>query len=358
MSIKITLLEKPSGLKPAIHGMRNPKNSWARSDSYETHIENPETSNEAPFEFFVGEKDLELMKSLARGGSVHAKYRRFINVYLDLEAPLYWWKEFDTYRVGEAPHPTDLEMNSCSTMHKITEKEFTLADFATEHLLDETLTANIVLANGEKAQQGVSALGVLNLTICILNYYRKKYIEAEDSTTAKIYWWQLIQLLPSSYIQKRTLMLNYETLSNMYESRHDHKQDEWRIFCQFIETLPYSEIITGDLPPVTLDPVNAPKTGKKKTKDTDVHHVSPHTPAENILVGRIDKMLKKGMKPAAIAEAVKQPVEKVREVIKICKDADKRRAEIKKLHKKGVSTKDIAKKFGLSESTVRRTLRG
>lgn len=300
MSIKITLLEKPSGFKPAIHGMRNPKNSWARSDSYETHVEDTKTGNTAPFEFFVGEKDLELMKSLAKGGSVHAKYRRFINIYIDVEAPLYWWKEFDTYRVGEAPHPTDLEMNSCSTMHKITEKEFTMDDFAHEHLLDDILGASVTMENGENGVHGVSALGVLNLTICLLNYYRKRYLETKD----KVYWWQLIQLLPSSYIQKRTLMLNYETLANMYESRHDHKQDEWRIFCQFIETLPYSEIITGDMPPVKLDILEVKDASKKRTP------------------------------------------------------TEKRRADIKKLHKKGASVKDIAKKLDISESTVRRALKG
>lgn len=351
MSIKITPLEKPSGFKPAIHGMRNPKNSWDRSDSYETFVEDEKTGNSAPFEFFVGEKDLELMKSLAKGGSVHAKYRRFINIYIDVEAPLYWWKEFDTYRVGEVPHPTDLEMNSCSTMHKITAKEFTMDDFAHEHLLDEVLTAHVTLANGEKVDQGVSALGILNLTICLLNYYREKFVEADDAATAKEYWWQLIQLLPSSYLQKRTLMINYETLANMYVSRHDHKQDEWRIFCKFIEELPYSEIITGDLPPVVLE--SGSKTEKKSTDAPKFK-----SPADNILIGRVDKMLKSGMKPKVISEAVKQPVEKVREIMKVCKAADKRRADIKKLHGKGMSTKDISLKLGVSESTVRRTLKG
>lgn len=343
MSIQITLLEKPSGLKPAIHGMRNPKNSWDRSDSYETHVEDAHTGVTAPFEFFVGDKDLELMMALAKGGSVHAKYRRFINIYVDVEAPLYWWKEFDTYRVGEAPHPTDMEMNSCSTMHKITEKEFTRNDFACEYLLDETLVANVVMENGEKASQGVSALGVLNLTICLLNYYRQKFIETKD----KIYWWQLIQLLPSSYIQKRTLMLNYETLANMYASRHDHKQDEWRLFCRFIEGLPYSEIITGDLPPVELP---QPTEATKK-------RIDGKTLANNILVGRVNRLLKEGMKPKEIAEKVKQPTEKIREIIKTCKEADKRRKAIRDYHKKGTAVKDIAARYGISESTVRRILK-
>lgn len=343
MSIQITLLEKPSGLKPAIHGMRNPKNSWNRSDSYETFVEDAKTGVTAPCGFFVGDKDLELMKSLAKGGSVHAKYRRFINVYIDVEAPLYWWKEFDTYRVGEAPHPTDMEMNSCSTMHKITEKEFTIADFAHEYLLDEILTANITMKNGEKAYQGVSALGIMGLTISLLNYYRQKFIETKD----KIYWWQLIQLLPSSYIQKRTLMLNYETLANMYFSRHDHKQDEWRVFCKFVEGLPYSEIITGNLPPVELP---QPTEATKK-------HIDGKTLANNILVGRVNRLLKEGMKPKAIAEATKQPLEKIQEAIKTCKAADKRRKAIRDYYKKGTAVKDIAARYGISESTVRRVLK-
>lgn len=200
------------GWEPAIRGMRNPMNSWGRGDSY---IYNDGTA-------YLGENDLKLMTDLAKGGSVHAKYRRMIDVYLDIAAPLYWWKEFDTYRVGVAPNPTDIEMNSCSTMHKIHEEEFTLEDFSHEHL-DEP------------------SIDVLLIIIACLNTNRDNFIRKPHR---KDYWWQMIQLLPTSYNQKRTVKLNYEVLSNIYIHRKDHKLDEWRVFCKWIETLPYSEIIT------------------------------------------------------------------------------------------------------------------
>lgn len=200
------------GLKHAIRGMRNPLNSWDMSD---TDI--------SPYKKHVGPKDFELMMKLAAGGPVHAKYRRMIIVYVDITAPLYWWKEFDTYRVGVVPNPSDIEMNSCSTMHKIHAKEFTFNDFSVEHL------------------QGFSAsVNMMEVTITGLNYYRQKYLETKD----KNYWWQLIQLLPTSYNQKRTVMLNYEVLSNIYESRKSHKLDEWRELCSWITELPCSEVIT------------------------------------------------------------------------------------------------------------------
>ena len=198
-----------SGWKAAIRGMRNPMNSWKLSDSYETHIEDPQTLETAPYAFFVGEKDLKLMKTLCVSGSDHRKFLRFINVTLDITAPLYWWKEFDTYKVGTVA-------NSCSTMHKIHAKEFTIDDFSHEHLGGEFLES-------------------LNLTIAILNRSRKKHLDSK----AKQFWWQMIQLLPSSYNQRRTVQLNYEVLLNMYHARKNHKLDEWVEFCKWIEELPY-----------------------------------------------------------------------------------------------------------------------
>ena len=171
----------------------------------------------------LGADDYNLMKKLRDGGPVHAKYRRMITVYLDIIAPLYWWKEFDTYKVGTVA-------NSCSTMHKIAAKEFTMEDFSCEHLMSKAQVYN-----------GYVSTSVLECTIGALNEFRKLYLETKD----KKYWLQMIQLLPSSYNQKRTVMLNYEVLSNIYKSRKDHKLDEWHTFCHWIDELPYSELITG-----------------------------------------------------------------------------------------------------------------
>lgn len=209
------------GWEHAIRGMRNPMNSWERSDSFWTYIEDPETLQTANFEFFVGDVDKELMQKLANGGPVHAKYRRMIVVYLDIIAPLYWWKEFDTYKVGTV-------VNSCSTMHKIHSKEFELDDFSYDHL-DEL------------------SISILERVISNLNFNREMFVNYDSykggKPEKKSLWWQMIQLLPSSYNQKRTVMLNYETLSNIYEHRKDHKLDEWRELCKWIETLPHSDII-------------------------------------------------------------------------------------------------------------------
>lgn len=239
------------GWEAAIRGMRNPMNSWTNSDS--VFIEDGEyhdilgnsgptnitvTDSETYFE--IGSNDFALMTKLANGGSVHAKYRRMIIVYVDITAPLYWWKEFDTYKVGTVA-------NSCSTMHKIHEKEFTLDDFSHEHLL------------GEPGYGILPPLSVLKTTIDTLNAYRSAYISTNTKPTrnyqalseeccAKLkngLWWQMIQLLPSSYNQKRTVMLNYEVLAGIYPMRKNHKLDEWRDFCNWIEQLPYSEIIIG-----------------------------------------------------------------------------------------------------------------
>ena len=213
------------GWDAAIRGMRNPMNSWDKSDSYKTHIEDPETLQTADFEFFVGDNDHDLMMRLAKGGSVHAKYRRMITVTCDITAPLYWWKEFDTYKVGTVA-------NSCSTMHKIHAKEFTLDDFSCEHLW------------GDREDRDVDEpIGILNIVIDTLNQYRSDYVDLDMED--KSFWYQMIQLLPSSYNQKRTVLMNYEMLANAFKWRKDHKLDEWHTFCDWIRGLPYSEIITG-----------------------------------------------------------------------------------------------------------------
>ena len=226
------------GWEHAVRGMRNPLNSWSRSDSEFITSDGDHhdiCGNSGPWygedgwcETLIGPNDHDLMMRLAKNGSVHAKYRRMITVYLDITAPLYWWKEFDTYKVGTVA-------NSCSTMHKIHEKEFTLEDFSTEHLIKEVYGDDYMIFGL------YNPLWVLEHIIKCLNINRENYIKTKD----KKYWWQMIQLLPSSYNQKRTVMLNYETLANMYKYRKDHKLDEWRTFCHFIEELPYSEIITG-----------------------------------------------------------------------------------------------------------------
>ena len=225
--------EEIVGWESAIIGMRNPMNSWDKSDSwygcgseFDDHLE-PEDcdmDNCRSCHFCIGKNDLDLMKRLAKAGTDHRKFMRMIVVYVDVTAPLYWWKEFDTYKVGTV-------RNSCSTMHKITEKEFTLDDFSHEHLLTSDIS-----------EKGTS-LGLMKDIIDLLNTYREEYLNSKD----KIYWWQLIQLLPSSYNQRATLMLNYEVLANIYHSRKNHKLDCWVDFCKWIETLPYAkELICND----------------------------------------------------------------------------------------------------------------
>lgn len=198
------------GWESAIRGMRNPMNSWDKSDSGQNI-----TPSGIMWGFSIGNDDLALMKKLSKAGTDHRKFMRMITVYVDITAPLYWWKEADTYKVGTV-------RNSCSTMHKITEKEFTLDDFSHEHLMTYYVDYLIDIVH-------------------ILNDARTNYLKTKD----KKYWWQIIQLLPSSYNQRATLMLNYEVLANMYHSRKNHKLDEWIDFCKWIETLPYSELITG-----------------------------------------------------------------------------------------------------------------
>jgi len=246
---------KVVGFEPTIRGMRNPMNSWEKSDTLFCDYDGDSytiNGDMAPIDsgfegcggeyYIVGPNDLDLMKRLAAGGPVHAKYRRMIVVYVDITAPLYWWKEFDTYKVGTVA-------NSCSTMHKIHAKEFELDDFSHEHIIDfwgvtvKSLNMGkfdfddqpiIVLGDGDHF---VSPYGILKFTISMLNRCRELYLETKD----KKYWWQMIQLLPSSYNQKRTVMLNYEVLHNIYHSRKDHKLDEWHSFCDWIKELPYAD---------------------------------------------------------------------------------------------------------------------
>lgn len=207
------------GYGTAIRGMRNPMNSWDKSDSTWCYKDGNEVID-------IGPNDLGLMKRLVKAGTDHSKFMRMINVSLDIVAPLYWWKEFDTYKVGTVA-------NSCSTMHKIAAKNFTLDDFSHEHLISDS--------DKELAWGDWIPLFWLEHLIRILNENRMKYI----NTGNELYWWQMIQLLPSSYNQRRTVTLNYAVLRNMYKARKIHKLDEWREFCKWIETLPYSELITG-----------------------------------------------------------------------------------------------------------------
>lgn len=204
------------GWEHAIRGMRNPKNSWDRSDSKFSVCECEQWPHDVKKSLEnIGSNDHKLMMNLADGGPVHAKYRRMITVYVDITAPLYWWKEFDTYKVGTVA-------NSCSTMHKIHDKEFTLDDFSCEHLNALSLDAFRHIVN-------------------YLNAARNAYNYTKDKET----WYKMIQLLPSSYNQKRTVMLNYEVLVGIYKWRRNHKLDEWHTFCDWIEELPYSELITA-----------------------------------------------------------------------------------------------------------------
>ena len=245
------------GWEPAIRGMRNPMNSWEKSDShYECH-EYDKLSDDDKNVYLIdgyvpGPNDYQLMTQLRNAGTDHRKFMRMITVYVDITAPLYWWKEFDTYKVGTVA-------NSCSTMHKIADKEFTLEDFSIEHLFDENslppyeeridiehcepLAA--IDVNGQRCYY--TPKNFMNMMCNVLNHFRELYITCLNELVPekKAYWWQMIQLLPSSYNQRRTVMLNYEVLANIYKSRKNHKLDEWHTFCDWIENLPYNEFITG-----------------------------------------------------------------------------------------------------------------
>ena len=222
------------GWETAIRGMRNPMNSWAKSDTFffcpsQGDIRKIGEGPNLELMSEIGPNDANLMMKLRNAGTDHRKFMRMITVYMDITAPLYWWKEYDTYKVGTVA-------NSCSTMHKISAKEFTLDDFSHEHL-------------------SYRSIHLLSDIIGALNDYRyihldntagDSYVEEDGRVIKeKDAWWQMIQLLPSSYNQRRTVMLNYEVLANMYKSRKNHKLDEWRTFCEYIKAFPYSELITG-----------------------------------------------------------------------------------------------------------------
>ena len=232
IKLEHTVLPSPEQMKFIIEGMRNPMNSWDKSDSYENFEVDydKETGAEVHYPYYrVGAGDISLMKRLSKAGTDHRKFMRMMPVYIRITAPLYWWKEADTYKIGTVA-------NSCSTMHKIQEKEFTTDDFSCEHLdrFVEDTSGDIAPVWDFKRP--------MEYSIEMLNKARNLYLETKD----KKYWWQMIQLLPSSYNQTRNVMLNYEVLANIYTSRKNHKLDEWKEFCKWIKTLPYSELITQE----------------------------------------------------------------------------------------------------------------
>ena len=250
------VLPSPQQWMAVVRGMRNPMNSWDKSDSYITKVVETETANSAYHEFFMGEEDHKLAMKLAKAGKDHRKFMRMIPVFVDIVAPLYWWKEFDTYKVGTVA-------NSCSTMHTIHKKEFTREDFSWENLDAESRDC-------------------LDDTIRLLNRRRDDYNFTKD----KRYWDDIIQLLPSSYEQRRTVTLNYEVLSNMYHARKNHKLQEWRELCKWIESLPYSELITCGGKPKILYECDGYACGEKCpnlecTYTEDVTHaINFHTEGE------------------------------------------------------------------------------
>lgn len=246
--IKLENIVLPSAdqWKAIIFGARNPLNSWDRSDSF--CVPTPDNCNGChdynkcsyifeqdgkSYRSSIGPNDLNLIIRLRNAGTDHRKFMRMITVYVDVIAPLYWWKEFDTYKVGTVA-------NSCSTMHKIAAKEFTMEDFSCEHLYAEDDIDGMYYST--TAEEEFTSTDVLKVVIEALNNYREMYLSTKD----KKYWWQMIQLLPSSYNQRRTVMLNYEVLANIYKSRRNHKLNEWHVFCDWIEGLPYGQLITGE----------------------------------------------------------------------------------------------------------------
>lgn len=262
INLEHVVLASPEQMEFVIEGMRNPMNSWAKSDS-RTCRQDGSFCMECGHKnnYCLGENDHTLMQKLSDAGTEHRKYMRMIPVYVRITAPLYWWKEFDTYKVGTVA-------NSCSTMHKIQEREFTLEDFSTDQLyyVDQEMDDYIEATEGRNRLACVNPMHLMNEVVGTLNYYRKlwmscdKALKANESYGAnpeeqrkrikvaqKKYWWQMIQLLPSSYNQTRNVMLNYEVLANIYRQRKNHKLDEWRELCKWIESLPYSELITSEV---------------------------------------------------------------------------------------------------------------
>ena len=255
IKLENVVLASPEQMEFIIEGMRNPMNSWEKSDSgtclktlpcHSCHENRNDCKKNIETGFILGENDQSLMQRLSNAGTEHRKYMRMMPVYVRITAPLYWWKEFDTYKVGTVA-------NSCSTMHKIAEKEFTLEDFSTEHLLNindsgASFDYSCIVRNPENKNELIegelvsASIECIKLTIDVLNTYRYRFLKTKNKT----FWWQMIQLLPSPYNQTRNVMLNYEVLANIYRQRHGHKLDEWREVCKWIESLPYSELITGN----------------------------------------------------------------------------------------------------------------
>jgi hypothetical protein len=229
IKLENVVLASPEQMDFIIEGMRNPMNSWGKSDS---EIAYESWHDMSGGRYILGHNDHSLMRRLSKAGTDHRKYMRMMPVYVRITAPLYWWKEFDTYKVGTVA-------NSCSTMHKIQAKEFTLEDFSCDHLLCGSVLDDVPNNDGKWVRFNGS--DCLKDTIYMLNKARELYLQTKD----KRFWWQMIQLLPSSYNQTRNVMMNYEVLANIYKSRKNHKLDEWRELCEWIEGLPYSELITG-----------------------------------------------------------------------------------------------------------------
>lgn len=267
IKLENVVLASPEQMNFIIEGMRNPMNSWDKSDSTRcagyafcqcNECEYPDRCMDNG-DFYLGDNDHNLMQRLSNAGTDHRKFMRMMPVYVRITAPLYWWKEFDTYKVGTVA-------NSCSTMHKIQEKEFTLEDFSTEQLyyVDQEMEDYLEANEDSDHLACVNPMHLMNEVVGTLNYYRNHWMSCDKALKAnefygtnpeeqrkrikkaqKKYWWQMIQLLPSSYNQTRNVMMNYEVLANIYKSRRNHKLDEWREFCKWIESLSYSELITG-----------------------------------------------------------------------------------------------------------------
>lgn len=244
IKLENVVLDSPEQMKFIIEGMRNPMNSWGKSDTcfsdescvncYDNQRDLCDKDSFFRKDEKLGSNDHSLMQRLSNAGTEHRKYMRMMPVYVRITAPLYWWKEFDTYKIGTVA-------NSCSTMHKIAEKEFTLEDFSYEHLFTEGQNVYCDTAPVTEDDLFVNSTELMRIIIEVLNQYRKDFLDTKN----KAYWWQLIQLLPSSYNQTRNVMMNYEVLANIYRQRKGHKLDEWREVCKWIESLPYSELITG-----------------------------------------------------------------------------------------------------------------
>ena len=274
IKLENVVLASPEQMEFIIQGMRNPMNSWEKSDTCFSDVPcvdcydgQRDLCNKTSFfrkDEKLGHNDHSLMQRLSDAGTEHRKYMRMMPVYVRITAPLYWWKEFDTYKVGTVA-------NSCSTMHKIAEKEFTLDDFSCEHLTDCRW-----LAMFAPTEYRFSSIDLLKLEIDVLNQYRDKYIKMIDDAGSykgmrkKDIWWQMIQLLPSSYNQTRNVMMNYEVLANIHKSRKNHKLDEWRDFCKWIETLPYSEIIMSSSG-LDLNSINALQGAARNSSKGYIH---------------------------------------------------------------------------------------